>query len=281
MIPKIIHRMWIGKNGNEKFPEKYDSYKNNLYKLHEDFEIMNWNNDDVKKLFQEEEYCKYYEFWKSLPIHIQKCDFARYIVLHRYGGVYVDADFDFLKNISPLIENKNLLLVKEPKENDKVKGSNIEYVVFNGFMGCEKNHPALIGFVDSIIKILFCRFHADVLGTTGPFALTTYLHKNNYLKEKYFIDTCDILPFKFHRTKSIISEDCLKRIDTSQAKSGFDKNDSEAYDNLNEMLGNYTYTKWYEGSNWGLDIAGNFSITMIFVGLIVLVIFLLIYFLRR
>ena len=31
-------------------------------------------------------------------------DFGRYMVLHRFGGVYVDLDYECLKNIEPLLD---------------------------------------------------------------------------------------------------------------------------------------------------------------------------------
>lgn len=252
MIPKIIHRIWLGKTGTQVFPEKYDYYRDRLYSLHPEFEIINWNNDSIEELFKEEQFKKYYNFWKNLPIHIQKCDFVRYLILYKYGGVYIDLDFEVYKNISDLLD-RELLLVLQPEVF--IKFSNT-YLVFNGFMGCIRNHKLFLDFAEYISNINHIKFKFDVLSTTGPKALTKFMMINNYYHTVKYVDSCDILPINLSMKGKIkINKNCLSRMDTSKAKPGYNIDDPNAYeDGYHTVLGNYMDTKWVEGSNWNFEL---------------------------
>lgn len=272
--------MWIGKYGNQEFPSKYNYYKDKLYSLNPDFEIMNWDNNSIEKLFQEPEYNKYYKWWCNLPIHIQRCDFARYIVVHKYGGLYIDLDFDIHKNLSSLIQDRELLLVKEPKINAKFH--RMPYVVFNGFFGAAKQHELFGNFIEHIYNMPCWKFNLSVMKTTGPKSLTKFI-MDNYYKEEYFIDTCKILPFELALKKGQkISPACVSQMDTSLAKKGYAVDDPEAYpDGYHNNLGNYADTKWVEGSRWMVDIFTQKPFVIIFIIIVIIILIVICYFIDK
>jgi len=89
-IPKIIHQIWIGGN----LPRKYLYWTQQWQKLHPDFTYKLWNNDDILQLGLANE--KQYLSTNNPGI---KSDLARYEILYRYGGIYVDTDCQPLKPI--------------------------------------------------------------------------------------------------------------------------------------------------------------------------------------
>lgn len=96
-IPKIIHYCWFGGGQMSELAKKcVASWKEKC----PDFEIQKWDennyNVDVIPYVRQAYNNKAYAFVS---------DYARLDILYRYGGVYVDTDVEFLKNISPLLRN--------------------------------------------------------------------------------------------------------------------------------------------------------------------------------
>lgn len=90
-IPKIMHQFWIGPR---KPPLKFmHTWKNK----HPDFEYLFWDEQLLKKhfpdgLFNQKQY-------DEMPELNGKCDIARYEILHKFGGVFVDADSICLRKL--------------------------------------------------------------------------------------------------------------------------------------------------------------------------------------
>jgi len=108
-IPKIIHQIWY--QGEEHIPFEYRRYSMSWKHYNKDYEYLLWDNEDITELVSKI-YPKYLNFYESLPSMIQKIDFAKYCIIHAYGGVYVDMDSECLKPIDPLfLKSKKKLYV--------------------------------------------------------------------------------------------------------------------------------------------------------------------------
>lgn len=95
MIPKIIHYCWFGRNELPPLAKKcIASWK----KFFPDFEIKEWNEDnfDVKEIpYTAQAYRqKKYAFVS---------DYARFKILHEYGGIYFDTDVEVIKSIDDIL----------------------------------------------------------------------------------------------------------------------------------------------------------------------------------
>jgi hypothetical protein len=96
-IPKIIHFCWFGGN---KYPELVERCIKSWSTYCPDYEIVEWNeqnfdintNPYVKEAYDNKK-------WAFVT------DYVRLYVLYQLGGVYMDADFELLKNIDELMEN--------------------------------------------------------------------------------------------------------------------------------------------------------------------------------
>ena len=95
MIPKIIHYCWFGHNPLPPMAIKcIESWKKYL----PDYEIREWNeeNFDVNSTpYSQEAYAaKKYAFVS---------DYARFEILHKYGGLYFDTDVEIIKPLDEIV----------------------------------------------------------------------------------------------------------------------------------------------------------------------------------
>lgn len=217
-ISKIIHFMWLDKNNVDRIPEKYTKNIQTFIDMNPTYTIRYWYNTNTENLLQL--YPKYYNFYKSLPRVINKCDFARMIILYHYGGIYSDLDFYCVRSIDDLL-TKDLIIVEEPKEHlyTGVKQ------MFNGFVGCNKNNDFILGYIEYMINNVNIR-SLDVLATTGP--IQFYKYYNYYISNNpdsiTLTDSCYIIPYN---DKHKISSKCY-----------------------NKIINPYVYTLWNEGSGY-------------------------------
>ena len=97
MIPKIFHRIWLGKN---PIPDDHERFWRTWKNLHREFIFITWDDDRVKhfNLLNKETF----EKCKSFS---EQSDVVRYELLLRIGGNYIDTDFECISSIEPLIKN--------------------------------------------------------------------------------------------------------------------------------------------------------------------------------
>ncbi len=94
MIPKIIHQIFWNFNGKElnDIPQfKVSTFMTQSHAQTIGYEYKLWSLKDCEELICEY-YPEYIELWNEFRFPIQKCDFIRYLILHRYGGIYIDCD---------------------------------------------------------------------------------------------------------------------------------------------------------------------------------------------
>lgn len=98
MIPKKLHYCWFG--GNPKPPIIQKCMKS-WRKFLPDYEFCEWNesNFDIH-------ICAYVEQAYAAKKWAYVSDYCRFYVLNKYGGVYVDTDVEFVKNIDELLNTK-------------------------------------------------------------------------------------------------------------------------------------------------------------------------------
>jgi inositol phosphorylceramide mannosyltransferase catalytic subunit len=78
-------------------PAKYDRWRSSWLKYNPDFKYTLWDEHAILKLGMKNEFA--FKKTKNLGA---KSDLARYEILNRFGGIYVDTDFECLQ---PLKEN--------------------------------------------------------------------------------------------------------------------------------------------------------------------------------
>ena len=178
-IPKILHQIWIGPN---KPPWKWI---NSFRKLFRDkfpgWKYYLWNDREVSKLnlTNRWEYC-------SEKTYHGKSDILRYELLDKYGGIYIDADSEWLGlNLGELIDKTNYTGFFVAKEGRTSKDG-----LANGVIGTSKNNPIIRYVVGRVSKHYFgCKNHLPSpppAYTTGPYLLDQVLYKFNVTIFPYY-----------------------------------------------------------------------------------------------
>lgn len=99
----ILHQIWF--QGKENIPNKYKKYQNEWEVQYPEYQL--WDQKKIENLlnsFNE----KIKEYYNQLPFMIQKIDIAKYLILYRFGGIYVDMDVKFNKHLYDLYKNMNI-----------------------------------------------------------------------------------------------------------------------------------------------------------------------------
>ncbi len=94
LIPKIIHQIWVGC----PLPERYKKCIESVKKHHPDWEYKLWTEKDVKAFKFSTQ-----KIYNKASSNQQKSDILRYEILSKFGGVYIDIDYECLKPLTPLV----------------------------------------------------------------------------------------------------------------------------------------------------------------------------------
>lgn len=148
-IPKIIHQIWIGSN---KQPIIWtDTFSKDYIKMYQEWTYKLWNDNNIIELFEGFPlYKKVYDLERQ---YCGKADILRYIILYKYGGIYIDADSVWVNNksLDYLIENVNNTGVFVAYEDDVSKK------VCNGVMGSTINNKLMLKLINGIENIISWR----------------------------------------------------------------------------------------------------------------------------
>ena len=161
-IPKILHQIWIG--DKSKRPVEL---MNKVKEMHPDWEYKLWTEDEIYSEILDESVISTIIEKSTKPDYYAKvADIARYIILHKYGGFYLDADTEILKPLDTLL-NKSF-----------VAGFEIDnLMISNGVIGSVPRHDILT-FCNNVIRGLYISNPETVLNQkawkiTGPKLLTS------------------------------------------------------------------------------------------------------------
>lgn len=99
MIEKKIHYIWFGGEKPEKIKKCIESW----YKYLPDYEIIEWNekNIDIEK---EKKKNKFFKLCYEKKLWGVITDYLRTNILYEHGGIYLDADVELIKSITPLLD---------------------------------------------------------------------------------------------------------------------------------------------------------------------------------
>jgi mannosyltransferase OCH1-like enzyme len=100
-IPKIIHQTW---KTAQVPPEVFDPrWIASWTRHHPDWLYVLWTDDRLRELGRAC-YPEFEVLYEDGVPGIYLADFGRYMVLHRFGGLYVDLDYECLRSLEPLLD---------------------------------------------------------------------------------------------------------------------------------------------------------------------------------
>tara|TARA_R110000822_G_scaffold281276_5_gene403009 strand:+ start:619 stop:1242 length:624 start_codon:yes stop_codon:yes gene_type:complete len=169
----MIHLIVAGKYENrESWPPIWEQCHQSIEKL--GYPIKIWNN---KKIFNElksdDEY--FYNEYLSKLDSVYKWDYVRYIILERYGGIYIDMDIEILYNFFPML-NKNKMYMMEGDIGELY--NNCLMISPNNLQTQELWRTVRLFIKQKIIdNFELCRDKYNVMRMVGPFALSEWFAK--------------------------------------------------------------------------------------------------------
>lgn len=128
MIPKIIHYCWFGRG-----PKPADAlrYIEGWKRLHPDFRVVEWNEDNF-----DINCCEYvrqaYEKRKFAFVS----DYARGLALLKEGGVYLDTDVELVGRLDPFLQHEAFFGFEEAN------------LIATSTIGCRPGHPIIQAYLD-------------------------------------------------------------------------------------------------------------------------------------
>jgi mannosyltransferase OCH1-like enzyme len=153
-IPKRIHQIWLG----SEFPEGYKEWADSWKQLNPDYEYRLWTDADVDELKLPN-----LKAYKTITNPGPRSDILRYHILNKYGGIYIDTDFECLKSFDDLSYLEFYTSVGYP--------SSIE--VYPGLMACTPGHPIIKKLVSEIDKVNRQTIvNKGILNTTSSYLFT-------------------------------------------------------------------------------------------------------------
>jgi hypothetical protein len=134
MIPKIIHYCWFGEQEKgELIRTCISSWKNIL----PDYEVIEWNEGNILLDCDFAQKASGTKKWAFLS------DYIRLKVLAEFGGVYLDTDMLFIKELGDLLYNRCFI---GRQENGQIAA---------GIIGCMPGHPFIIDCVEKYQSMPF------------------------------------------------------------------------------------------------------------------------------
>lgn len=180
MIPKIIHQIWIG-DKSKKPIDLMKTWKD----THKDWTYIFWDDEKIND-FGLKNQIQY----EISPTFAGKADIARYEILYKMGGFFIDADSICLKQIPDELLQYDLV---STYESEKYRPN----LCANGYIGVRKKNKImydLINLIYSIDKNLLLIEHP--WKTTGPLPFTNIVYQNSNQNIK-LLDSSILLPEHF------------------------------------------------------------------------------------
>jgi hypothetical protein len=157
LIPRLIHRIWLG----SPIPPEFERFADSWARLNPGWEMRLWTEDNLPLLINQQLFDRAPDLVSSRLVPRFRSNLVRYEVLLAHGGLYVDCDFEALKPIDSLIAGLDCFAAEERPG-----------LIANGFMGSVRFHPLLRQLIDDAPASVVKRPGQPSWRTTGPEHLT-------------------------------------------------------------------------------------------------------------
>jgi mannosyltransferase OCH1-like enzyme len=149
MIPKIIHQIWVGEYN---LPTRERKISSDIKEKHPEYTYYLWTDKNLPSI--PERLQKMYDTMYERKDYVFCADMLRWIVVHEYGGWYLDIDWEFIQTLDSLnLENRSGIVFG----HWGVGWQHCDYTITNNVYAFEKNHPIVKHMIDSMpIEYGYC-----------------------------------------------------------------------------------------------------------------------------
>lgn len=222
---KIIHQIWF--QGKNNVPHKYKKYIDSNINNNPDWEYNLWDEQGIINLMADN---KLLNTFNKLTYMHQKIDFAKYVMLYYYGGIYIDMDAYAIKSLNSLIEKNSEydLIVSKLRCNmmENYIHCGNKFCVNNGVIYAKPKSTILFKMIEYVTLNYECKYTNKVLcieKTTGPKRFTDIIMQNpkdniKILESEYFepciLNMCEITDNTYivHKHEGSWYSEWLKRV---------------------------------------------------------------------
>lgn len=149
LIPKIVHLIWVGPKPQPPIMQKcLDS----ISKFLPAWQCKIWTDADIPSLN-----LTYQQYYDEETNYGAKSDILRLELLYRYGGLYLDVDFEILQSLDILHHTYEFYACLQPGD--------VEELIGNSVIGTIPNHPVIKHCLENLANN---RWNPDILRRTGP-----------------------------------------------------------------------------------------------------------------
>lgn len=106
-IPKVLHRIWVGPN---PIPDEHEAFWRSWQKHHPGWAAQTWLDDDIAAKFGDNPAIEAARLLPPEKRWAAISDIARLLILERFGGLYVDTDFECVRSFQKCIDSAAVLL---------------------------------------------------------------------------------------------------------------------------------------------------------------------------
>lgn len=171
MIPKNIFQTWYTKD----LPAEILNIINRMKELNPDYSHFIYTDEEMDEFVKQHYPGLIYECYSKLNLIVAKADFWRYLVLHKYGGVYLDIDSSIEMRLDDFIRNEDSAIISTECGRDTFTQWALVFDI---------RHPILKKTIDFIVdNIINNRYPHDVMHMTGPIVFTQAI---KHIHQEYF-----------------------------------------------------------------------------------------------
>jgi len=158
----IIHVMWT----TSEIPSRWNKSAKSWITRNTEFVYCHWNDSELEA-FVADEYPWLLSTYVSYPYVIQRCDVARYLLLYRYGGTYVDLD---IISITPL----SVIFTSAPVNAGVIVAPTEPFGFSNDFIAVRRSRdPVIRGVIAGLRRAAASPWYpplpyTEVMFRTGP-----------------------------------------------------------------------------------------------------------------
>lgn len=145
-IPRVFHRIWL--DGPE--PAEQFGWLESWRRYHPTWQIRTWTDENLPPLQNQ-------RWFDRAASPAQRSDIARYELLARYGGVYLDGDMEALQPIDPLLGGVEFFAASED-----------DVWINIAILGCVPGNETMRRLVAALPASIAANSDAGVNVQTGP-----------------------------------------------------------------------------------------------------------------
>jgi len=188
MIPKRIYQTWKTKD----LPWGIKKVIKNMMELNPSYSHYLYDDDEMDAFVLENYPGDIYNAYNMLAIGASRADLWRYLILYKYGGIYLDIDAAIIKPLDTLIQHSDSAIITR----EMYEGLFNQWILI-----FKKGHPLLKEVINQCVDNIKNKSSNNILHLTGSTVITNVINKfliSNTLKTKIWNTPDNVLDTEFN-----------------------------------------------------------------------------------